>query len=243
MTEAPLKLQELLLVAERFGPTLQGEGPSAGQSALFVRLSGCNLACGSATGAAFACDTPYTWDQRRYDLSAESHRESVGEVLKWATAHPPELVVITGGEPLLQQPALLTLAQQLSAAGKRIEIETNATIAPALELLAVARLNASPKLANSGMAARRRIVGPVLQMLAGSGRAIFKFVACDRADLAEIDALVRQYALAPVWVMPEGTTGEVVLGRARGLAEQVLARGWNLSLRTHIVLWGDVRGR
>ncbi|MEV4477992.1 7-carboxy-7-deazaguanine synthase QueE [Nonomuraea sp. NPDC049504] len=243
MTQDLLERHHSLLVAERFGPTLQGEGPSAGQSALFVRLARCNLACGSAPDAAFACDTPYTWDQRRYDLSAESRRETLSEVVEWATGDAPGLVVITGGEPLLQQPALLALAQQLSAAGKRIEIETNATIAPVPELLAVAWLNASPKLANSGMAARRRVVGPVLQRLAGSGRVIFKFVACDRADLAEIDALVRQYALAPVWVMPEGTTSEVVLGRARDLAEQVLARGWNLSLRTHIVLWGDVRGR
>lgn len=43
----------VLLVAERFGPTLQGEGPSVGQPSLFIRLSRCNLSC------AF-CDTPYT---------------------------------------------------------------------------------------------------------------------------------------------------------------------------------------
>jgi 7-carboxy-7-deazaguanine synthase len=38
-----------LILAEQFGPTVQGEGPSAGQLAVFVRLSRCNLSCNCAT--------------------------------------------------------------------------------------------------------------------------------------------------------------------------------------------------
>jgi len=48
-----------LRVAELFGPTVQGEGPAAGERAAFVRLSGCPLACAW-------CDTPYTWDAGRF---------------------------------------------------------------------------------------------------------------------------------------------------------------------------------
>ncbi|WP_220729580.1 hypothetical protein [Streptomyces radicis] len=46
--------EDELIVAETFGPTFQGEGPSAGQQAVFIRLSRCDLSCGthpSASGA------------------------------------------------------------------------------------------------------------------------------------------------------------------------------------------------
>jgi 7-carboxy-7-deazaguanine synthase len=44
-------------------------------------------------------------------------------------------------------------------------------------------------------------------------------------------------------VMPEGTTADVVLERGRALAEAVSARGWHLTTRLHVLLWGDERGR
>ena len=62
-----------LRVNEIFGPTFQGEGPHAGQSAVFLRTSGCNLNCSW-------CDTPYTWDWERYDREAETHPMAPNEV-------------------------------------------------------------------------------------------------------------------------------------------------------------------
>ena len=56
-----------LLVAEIFGPTWQGEGPSAGKVAAFVRLGLCDQACSW-------CDTPYTWDRACHDLRTELRR-------------------------------------------------------------------------------------------------------------------------------------------------------------------------
>jgi hypothetical protein len=43
--------------------------------------------------------------------------------------------------------------------------------------------------------------------------------------------------------MPEGTDLPTLVDRAQGLADAVLARGWNLTLRLHVLLWGDRRGR
>jgi organic radical activating enzyme len=42
--------------------------------------------------------------------------------------------------------------------------------------------------------------------------------------------------------MPEGTDPAAVGERLRQLAPDVLARGWNLTPRLHILLWGDRRG-
>ncbi len=226
-----------LVVAEVFGPTFQGEGPSLGRRAGFVRLGRCNLDC-------TWCDTPYTWDWHRYDPAVELRSTSVGATLDELDAIAPDIVVITGGEPLLQQRRLVPLLEGCAARGWSVEIETNGTIVPDARVVElVARWNVSPKLANSGIARATRIRPAALEALRTTGRAAFKLVATGIADLDEIAELVEAHDLRPVWVMPEGTDAATVLARARELADPVLARGWNLTLRLHVLLWGDERGR
>src|SRR2546421_2552641 len=192
-----------LIVAECFGvekPTFQGEGPSCGVPALFIRLSRCNLTCAW-------CDTKYTWDWSQFDPRKESQRRSVADLLAWALRSAVKLVVITGGEPLLQQTKLIPLVRGLLAAGRRVEFETNGTVVPDQELLVDGvRFNVSPKLANSGVAEAKRIVPAALETFVASDRAVFKFVTRTVAELDEIGALVDRFGLDPVWVMPEGTT-------------------------------------
>lgn len=227
-----------LLVAELFA-SLQGEGPSCGQQASFVRLSRCNLACPR-------CDTPYTWDWSRFDPRSETRRMGGDEIARWVLGHPAELVVITGGEPLLQQERLAPLIAALAGAGRRVEVETNGTIIPCRELVeSVHGWNVSPKLASFAASedAARRINAEALAALAATGRAVFKFAAGGIADLDEIAAMQRQFELDPVWVMPEGTTTERLLEVMRLLGDEVVARGWHLSTRLHILLWEDARGR
>jgi 7-carboxy-7-deazaguanine synthase len=226
-----------LLVAEIFGPTFQGEGPSAGRLAAFVRLSRCQLACAW-------CDTPYTWDRTRYDLGAESRRMTQAEVWHGVKAIDAGTVVITGGEPLLQQDRLVWLADMCRAARRRTEIETNGAVVPCRAIAGTAdRFNVSLKLANSGMPAARRLRPDAIRALASTGKAVWKFVVTSPADLDEIAELQQRYSLDPVWVMPEGTTSGQILRRMRELSDPVLARGWNLTPRLHTLLWEDARGR
>ncbi len=228
-----------LLVAEKFGPTVQGEGPSIGRRAVFIRLMNCNLTCED-------CDTPYTWDGARFDLDAEGTVNSINDLLAWATAQPVDLVVITGGEPLVQQRRLVALVQGLVDAGLQVEIETNGTIAPAPDLLtSVTRFNVSPKLSSFGvgMPTSKRIKGRVLGHFAASGRAVFKFVVSSIADLDEITELVANHDLTPVYVMPEGRTAEEVTRRLAEIADPAIERGFHLTTRLHVLVWGDQRGR
>ncbi|WP_170201926.1 7-carboxy-7-deazaguanine synthase QueE [Salinispora arenicola] len=226
-----------LLVTEMFGPTVQGEGPSIGRRAVFVRLSGCHLSCSW-------CDTAYTWDTTRYNLDEHRRQAPVADILTWVRASGADMVVLTGGEPLLQQAALVNLAGPLYRSGIRVEVETSGTVAPSRRLLvSVTAFNVSPKLANSGVAERARLRPPALGAMVASGKATFKFVAVGRRDLDEIAELERTYSLTPIWVMPEGRTPDEVLRRARDLADDVISRGWNLSTRLHVLLWGDQRGR
>ncbi|WSS23153.1 7-carboxy-7-deazaguanine synthase QueE [Streptomyces sp. NBC_01190] len=229
-----------LIIAECFGteqPTFQGEGPSCGAPALFIRLSRCNLTCEW-------CDTKYTWDWEHFDPRQESVRRSATDLLAWALASPVKLVVITGGEPLLQQHALVPLVLALLAGGKRVEFETNGTVVPETALLVDGvGFNISPKLGNSGVADDRRIVPAALVAFAASGQAAFKFVTRAVPELDEIAALVDRYGLAPVYVMPEGTTADSLIATTRLIADAVAARRWHLASRLHVLAFADTRGR
>jgi len=109
--------------------TLQGEGMQAGRRAVFLRLSGCNLWTGReqdrATARCTFCDTDFVGmdgeNGGRYEAAALA-----GKVASlWGKGDLP-LVVITGGEPMLQLDAALIDA--LHARGFEIAVETNGTL-------------------------------------------------------------------------------------------------------------------
>ena len=112
--------------------TLQGEGVNAGARAVFVRFAGCNLWSGReqdrATAVCRFCDTDFVGvdglgggkfaDAATLVASVEQH---------WGTGRTARLVVLTGGEPMLQVDD--ALVDTLHAAGFRIAIESNGTLA------------------------------------------------------------------------------------------------------------------
>jgi hypothetical protein len=73
---------------------------------------------------------------------------------------------------------------------------------------------------------------------------VFKFVARTPADLDEVAALATRHAIPAtrIMIMPEGTDSQTLLTRGAALAEAALARGYGLSDRLHIHLFGDARG-
>lgn len=239
-------------VSEVFGPTFQGEGPSTGRRCGFVRLARCNLDCGEGPGASWCCDTPYTWrwqgrfsDERpTFDPKSEIQTRGIEDVADEIVGMGVELLVVTGGEPLVQRGGVASLARRLRRYGVATEVETNGTVDPG-PALHECHFNVSPKLANSGVAEAKRLNRRVLTTLAMSGRARFKFVCSSPDDLAEVGDLA---ALIPlpgplVWIMPAGCDTETITEGARALADPVLDWGWNLTTRLHVELWGAARGR
>lgn len=102
-----------LLVADCFGPAFRGDGPSAGQLAMIIRLPG---------------------------GPAHTRKLEVGGLVDWVTSGPARLVVVTGGEPLRQYDGLLALASGLAERGYRVEIATTGAVVPGPELLAATHL-------------------------------------------------------------------------------------------------------
>lgn len=224
-------------ISEVFGPTLQGEGVSAGRPAAFLRLGGCNLQCSW-------CDTPYTWDASRFDLRSEITEATTDELARRILAMRVDRLIITGGEPLLQERQLATLVDEISYAVPHIEIETNGTRRVTEAKLAdgVERFTVSPKLAHAGQG-ERAYQSDTLREFQRSGKAVYKFVVNVPDDLTEVDKIVAECGLTDVWLMPQGTTTEAVTQNLGWLCDAAVERRWSVSTRLHILAWGDVRGR
>jgi len=114
---------DLLRVTGLFA-TVQGEGPFTGYPAVFLRLAGCNL------GAKDSCP----WCDSYFALAASTVMtiESVLRAArsKWRGRQGEPLLVLTGGEPLLQ-PAAPGLILALLVDGWQVQIETNGYFWPA----------------------------------------------------------------------------------------------------------------
>jgi organic radical activating enzyme len=235
--------------------TLQGEGIGAGVPAVFIRTSRCNLHC-------VWCDTDHTWNfegtpwphekdalpgyrkHRRDDVTWEMSPEDAADViLGYDCAH----TVITGGEPLLQESDLLEMIRHIRARTPEhfFEVETNGTRLPGDAFAReIGRFNVSPKLANSGMETRLRIIPDVLAGFAAMPQAWFKFVVATESDLEEVMGLVVAHQLPGqrILLMPEGRDVPALDATSAWLAERCRDLGMRFSDRLHIRLWGDKRG-
>jgi 7-carboxy-7-deazaguanine synthase len=250
-----------LSVNEVFGPTWQGEGLSAGQLCAFLRLAGCNLHCNW-------CDTPYTWawsraradlhrDRKVYDVETESHMMAPQDAAREVLEHlgEGELIVISGGEPMLQQRGIrefihavhTTCAVTGLKRDIRFEIETNGTRPITLDplMLPHVQLNVSPKLPSSGNTLEEAIDFDVLADYVWWPNRVFKFVVVGELDIMQVAAIQQKLGLPSrdIWIMPEGIDRWQMIEKAQRLIPLVLKMGWNLTLRQHILLWDNVRGK
>jgi organic radical activating enzyme len=235
--------------------TIQGEGVSAGLPAVFVRASRCNLHC-------VWCDTDHTWnfegtpwphDKDAVPGYAKHHQADVtceitpADAARRILAFNCPRVVITGGEPLLQQEALVEMIHHIRAELPHcvFEVETNATRIPCPALAqTVDQFNVSPKLSNAGMPESLRLNDEALRWFAASPVAWFKFVVSSPADLTEIKVLQLNHSIARqrILLMPEGRTPAELDQTAPQLADLCRESGYRFCDRLHIRLWGDRKG-
>lgn len=235
--------------------TLQGEGITAGCPAVFIRASRCNLHC-------VWCDTDHTWNfegtpwahekdrnpaYRKFDKEAVTIELSPAEAARMILDFDCPRVVITGGEPLLQEAGFLemiaTIRQRMPEC--HFEMETNGTRVPSAAMAeAIDQFNVSPKLANSGMDETLRLPAASLGHWAKLPQAWFKFVVSHEADLGEILDLQMRFELprSRILLMPEGRTSEALDAKAVWLAGRCRELGFRFSDRLHVRLWGDRRG-
>ncbi len=227
-----LKLSELF-------SSIQGEGPSAGEPSVFLRLAQCNLHC-------VWCDTKYTWDFRSYRFEDEVRTLDVPSVARQLSDLSGNRLVITGGEPLLQQEELIELLRHLDESARRfVEVETNGTILPHAALAErIDQWNVSPKLANAGDPERLRLKPEVLAAFGRTGRAFLKLVIEADADADEAEALVESlgWPRDRTLLMAQASTRETLRERGPLIAAAALSRNFRYSPRLHVERWNGARG-
>jgi organic radical activating enzyme len=155
-------------------------------------------------------------------------------------------LVVTGGEPLLQDAALVELFGLLDGDARPfVEVETNGTIAPTPALVErVDQWNVSPKLANSGDPERLRWKPEVLRLFRATGRAYLKLVVETAADADEADTLVRSlgWPHERVFLMAQAASRGLLAQAGPLVSAEALRRGYRYSPRLHVERWDGARG-
>ena len=215
-----------LSVVEVFG-TVQGEGTQVGTPAVFVRLAGCNLWSGTEAtrdagrgDCAFWCDTSFTGGERI----------GVDQVLKRvrlvAAGWADPLVVLTGGEPMLQlsTPDGAHLVEALVDKGYRVAVETNGTVPVDFGGLPV-HVTVSPK----GLRSKPGSLDHIVQR---TGQAL-KVVLPTPLPLEEMAA----WDFGEWYLQPMDMGGGAVSVNSLEECIATAARmGWRLSVQTHKML-------
>lgn len=204
------------------------------------------------------CDSPQSWcytqskanqheDGVVYDRAENQTQVSIDDLVESVKSYDEPHIVITGGEPLLQQRVLPAFIKKLRNENPDfyVEIETNGTIRPNDEMAElVNQWNVSPKLSNSGDSERRRIKAKALQKFTELPNADFKFVVSSEQDVEEILTLLDEYEVPAdrVFLMPLGRTREELAETEPLVKELAQTLNMNFSTREHINRWGDKRG-
>jgi 7-carboxy-7-deazaguanine synthase len=224
--------KDKLYVSEIFD-SIQGEGPFMGRPCTFIRLGYCNLRC-------VWCDAWYTWDAHRVSLKETLREVSIDDV---RAAIKQQFVVVTGGEPLLQQDVLWELIARTPV--RTWQFETNGTVIPKHNGKHLLHYVVSPKLSNNVQdSGKRRIKPSALMHFVINTAASFKFVVDGELDMIEVQDLIHEFRIPQtrVWLMPLGTTAQDINQRAQWLIEKCKHYGYNYSDRLHIRVYGDRRG-
>lgn len=228
--------------------TIQGEGPFAAEPAVFVRLAGCDRGAKQDMGCEF-CDTAFQVSKGT-PMSFEDITKAMAQTLLpryTGSVHPP-LVVITGGEPMMQNNISAFVRHLRFVSWKRIQVESNGDrLAPEFPDYLWATLVVSPKAHRTGYGPLNLDVAERLNFL--------KCVVEDNPDSAyyNVPSYASKYSPELVYVSPltvyqrELSVGEVpnawnsrlidvrqTQANYKRAAYLALHHGYKLSMQQHL---------
>lgn len=282
-------LPDKFLLSEKF-LSIQGEGVTSGVPAYFIRLSTCNLTCGSSIKyinqikkgevvpdesiafkgdlhdqgtANWSCDTTPVWLRGEYvefqDMIDDWKREGIYEDIKNGVIH----IIWTGGEPTIKQhqESICNFLEYWDDYDNEVfmtnlhrsvtdlpfqEIETNGTIYIGNELFySLAQINCSPKLSNSGMTEKQRIVPDAIRRIMEHENYQFKFVISTEDDIFEMfNTYIEPFniPLKNVVCMPGLDKQEDFFERTQWCMEMAKKYKFIGLTRLHVAAWNQLTG-
>jgi organic radical activating enzyme len=226
-----------LKISEIF-ESVQGEGVNIGKPSVFLRMALCNLSC-------VWCDTKYTWDWKNYDYSKEVKEMLISDIKEQIEKYGKYHLVITGGEPLLQQKGLVMLLYELDPE-YFVEVETNGTIIPTDYMRKrVNQWNVSPKLSTSGNKLGTYEKDSCYRFFRSLKNSYFKYVVKDENELKEVESLINKYKIPRnrVLLMSQATNREELYLYGSLIKTLSYNHGLKYTTRMHIEKWDNQRGK
>jgi 7-carboxy-7-deazaguanine synthase len=238
-------MEDSLLISDDFiFSTLEGEGRYVGWPSIFIRLSKCNLTCSAfkSPDSPFGCDSYISWskvNKMTFDeiFKYYEDRDYIEKLRKGA------IFKISGGEPLLQQKALLRFIDKFKQKYNFtpcIDFETNGTIMPdnSWDEDLGATFTTSPKLSNNGDPESKRYKPEVLKYLNEIG-ACFKFVVKSEEDIKEIQEKYINIGIKQenIWLMPCCGSREEQNDISPIVAELCKKYNFKFSPRLQLMIW------
>jgi len=228
----------------------------------------------------YGCDSSYSWSQKYKHLAHDGDAVTIASRLIEANTseHNPEglfvhpvtgqdvMLCFTGGEPMLQQKAMIEILRELHRRGnmpKIITVETNATKPLSEELRSFIAIqfrdmggmrwhwSMSPKLFTVSGEENAVSLENIREYTLTTSTAILKFV-CNgtKENWEELDNYVKNIKLfcrqftPHIWVMPVGATKDAQEDTGIGdLCIEAMNRGYNVATRNHCYVFGNVIGR
>ena len=190
--------------------SLQGEGRNTGRPCVFLRFAGCNLKCPW-------CDTEVA---KRFSASTQ-------EILDELRQYRAKSVILTGGEPTIQE-GMPELVAALKAKGYWIGVETNGT-KDADWLGFVDYVACSPKMEFADLYSSGRETASTLRTADE-----VRVVASDERVVAFCKEIRKTIAATDYYVSPCDHDGKIDFATAKSVLSQL--DGWSLSVQLHKLL-------
>jgi 7-carboxy-7-deazaguanine synthase len=167
--------------------SINGEGVRAGELALFLRFTGCNLSCSY-------CDTRWA-----NEAGCRYEEKSVEELVGYVSSSGIKNVTLTGGEPMLQRELPDLVEGLLGLQGTRVEIETNGAV-PLDKVARLRSIEGTPGRLSFTMDYKLPSSGCEAGMLTDNFRLLgqedtVKFVSGSRDDLERAADIISEYDL------------------------------------------------
>ena len=218
-------------IVEKF-LSIDGEGPSTGELATFIRFQGCNLRCSW-------CDTTYSWEKENINEKISAHN-----IYEYIKNNKVNNVTLTGGEPLIQENIHELLSVLNNDNDLNIHIETNGSIDIEPFKKKYTKGNISYivdfKLPTSKMTQKMNYNN----LKCVSEKDVYKFVIGSMEDLEKAYEIIEEYNLTHkclVYLSP--VTGNIEMNKIVEFMKEKNMNKVRLQVQLHKIIWDkEARG-